>query len=140
MSPVVESAPVGTRHPPHWAEQGYQGGEVVRAHVEHRTAADLIVEGRGRVPVFVPVAEHRGHRGDGTAYQAIVDQLAACLDARTQERVGSAPHHYAGPASLPQDRVAVLSLDRQGLFAIDVLAGGDGSQTHIRVGCRNRQI
>ena len=54
----------------------------------------------------------------------------------------SGAHPTITPALRASLRIAsaVLSLDRQGLFAIDVLAGGDGSQTHIRVGCRNRQI
>ena len=74
----------------HRADQVDQGGQVVGAHVEHRAAAGLVVELGIGVPALVAVAQHEGGGGHRLADPAVVDQLAAGLDAAAQEGVGRA--------------------------------------------------
>ena len=79
----------------HRPEHRDQRGQVVGAHVEHRAAADLVVELRIGVPALVTVADHEGGGGHGFANRAVVDQLAAGLDAGAQEGVRRAADSQA---------------------------------------------
>ena len=81
------------------AEQVDQRGDVVGAHVQHRTAARLVEEGRVRVPVFVTVANHERGRCNGSADPAIVNQFATGLQAAAEEgvrRAADAQSAFAG--------------------------------------------
>ena len=63
---IVRSGKVIARRAGHAldrAQQGDQRGQVVRAHVEHRAAADLVVELGIRMPALVAVADHERGRG-----------------------------------------------------------------------------
>ena len=84
------------------------------------------------------MAEHEGGGADRLADPAVIDQLAAGLPAAAQERVrGAAQQHALGLGGL-DGLAAVLAVDRQRLFAVDVLAGRDGGHVHFEVGLGDR--
>ena len=82
------------RHPAdplHRAEKVQQRGEIVRPHVEHRSAAFFIIKLRIRVPMLVPAAHHERGERDRLADQPVIDRLAGRLNARAHECVRRAP-------------------------------------------------
>ena len=72
------------------AHQTDQSSQVVRTHIEHGAAADLVVEGRVGMPGFMPVAHHEGIGTDDIADQTVINDLAAGLDAAAKESIGGA--------------------------------------------------
>ena len=62
-----------------------QSGEIVRPHIEQRTAAQIVVEGRVRMPGFDPRPHHERRAGHGLADRAGVDQAAARSGGRRPE-------------------------------------------------------
>src|SRR4051812_17202192 len=70
------------------AEEVDERGEVVGAHVEHGTAAELVVELGGGVPGFVAAAHHKCGEGEGATDGALLDEAARGLDTGAEEGVG----------------------------------------------------
>ena len=127
-------------HAAHRAEQVHQCGEVVGPHVEHRTAARLVVERRVGVPALVAGAGHERHRVQRLADPAVVDQLAAGLVAAAEEGVGRAAEQHAGSLRAAHQVLALGARHRQRLLAPHVLAGID-RRPRYRVVCRrNGQV
>ncbi len=114
-------------------EQVDERSEVVGAHVEHWAAADLVVELRVGVPALVAGTGIEGGGGHRLADPAIVNQLAAGLDAAAQERVGRAADAHALGLGRGHGPLPVGAIDGQRLLAVDVLARCDGHQVDQRV-------
>ena len=130
-------------------EQGDQGMDVVRPHVQQRAPAGQVVEVRLRVPALMAGGDHRRGGGDRGADQALVDRGACGLGAGAQHRVGRGADQHARLLGRPQHRLPLLAGDGEGLLGVDVLAcrdrlqidvgvrGGDGQvqhRVHIRSG------
>src|SRR5439155_4306594 len=81
------------------AEEIDERREIIRPHVQHRATAELVVELWVRMPRLGPVSGHEGGRGDGPANRAVVDELAARLDAAAEERIGRTAEADAFPVS-----------------------------------------
>src|ERR687894_395147 len=86
--PLGEANPGRARDAAHGSDERRKRGEVVGAHIEHGACAVLVEESGVRVPILGPVAQHVGRRGDGFADSALVDKLAARLQATAEEGVG----------------------------------------------------
>ena len=113
------------------AEEVDQGGEVVGAHIEHRAAADLVVELGVGVPGFVAGGEHEGGEGDGAADGAGVEEVAGGLLAGAEEGVGGAADAEVFLLGEIEDLAAFGAVDAEGFFGVGVFAGverleGDG--------------
>src|SRR5712675_2815757 len=70
----------------HRAEQVYQCGEIIRPHVQHRSATGLVVKFRIRVPRLDAVRQEERSGRDRLADHSVVDQLSASLSAAAEKR------------------------------------------------------
>ena len=124
----------------HRTEQVHQGGQIVRAHVEHRPAARLVIERRVGVPAFVAGTGHERHGVQRLADPAVVDQLAAGLVATAEEGVGRAAEQHPGVSGRAHQVLALGALHRQRFLAPHMLAGIDGRPRHRVVRGRDGQV
>ena len=92
------------------------------------------------MPTLVAVTCKEASCGKGAANLASINEPATGLDAASQERVWSASDPDALTAGGVQYRAAVLTVNRQRLFVVDVLACGDGREAHLSVGVRRCQV
>ena len=79
-------------YPPNWANEIYQRGEIVRAHVKHRAAADFVVELRSRMPAFMAVAHHECGGCDRLSDETVNYNLSAGLYTTPQEGIRRASY------------------------------------------------
>ena len=122
------------------SHQVHKRGQVVRSHVKHRSAALLVIERGVRVPVLVPMVEHKRGGGDRLADCAVVDKFAARLKPAAEERIrGAAERDALLPGSLKDER-GVLDLDRKRFLVVDVFAGRDDGQAHVGMGLWDREV
>ena len=92
------------------------------------------------MPAFVPVAQHKGGRADWLADLAIVDQLAAGLQAPSEEGVGCAADPHSARARRIQQAAALLTNQRQRLFVVDRFTRLDYPHTDLGVRVWIRQV
>ena len=83
------------RHSAHWPQDSDQRRQVVGSHVEHRSAAGLVVEGGVGVPVFMAARHHKGRRRHRLADDTIIDDFATGLQAAAQEGIGRTADAHA---------------------------------------------
>ncbi|OQA29749.1 MAG: hypothetical protein BWY59_00103 [Verrucomicrobia bacterium ADurb.Bin345] len=121
-------------NPSNAAEHQRQRGDVVRAHVQMRAAAGLIVERGVRVPPLVPPRAPERGGGERPSDPARFDGGAGGLYAGAEHRIRRAPDRQAAPVRLGEYAVGVLKRQRQRLFAVDVLPGAECLERELRVG------
>ena len=138
--PLGERDAGGTADACDRTQQIDQRRQVIRSHVEHRPAAQFVIEFWIRVPALVAVAGHEGGGRDRLADPAIVDQFAAGLDPAAEEGIGGAADKHAPGLGRGQRAGAVFAVDGQWFFAVDVLAGFDGGQVDLGVGLGHGQV
>ncbi len=125
------------------------GRDVVRPHVQQRSAAGLVVEVRVRMPPLVSRRDHRRRRRDGPADAAIVDCLAAqsgCpCPARCPGHTRPADRPQWPPSSTPRASAVVAASGfspytglpaSMAIRAISGMGGRDGQvehEVHVRV-------
>src|SRR5918995_5464215 len=126
--------------PPHGAHKGRERGEIVGAHVEHRASAGLEVEVRVRMPVLGAVAEHERRYGDELSYDPLVHDLAAGLEAATQEGVRGTADPEVSLGGHFQHPTPVLQAHCERLLGVYVLAGLQGRQRDLGVDQRDCQV
>ena len=105
----------------HLSQQMHQCRHVIGAHVHHGAAAPLVIKFRVRMPGFVAMADHGALRADHISDHAVVDELAAGLNARAHESIRCAAHVQAGFPGQFNELVAFFHVRRQGLFGKHVL-------------------
>ncbi len=137
---LLEADPRRTRDPLGRTEQTDQRGQVIRPHVEHRTATGLVVELRIRVPAFVTVAGHESGRRHRPADRAVIHQLSTRLKSATEKRVRRAADTHLFLLGQIEQLLAFDPRDGQRLLIVDRLAGLDGRHRYRRVGLGNRQV
>jgi hypothetical protein len=71
------------------------------------------------MPALVPVTRHKGRRADRLADPAVVDELAAGLDAAAEEGVRRAADAHAFGLRRRQQRPALFAGDGQRFFVVD---------------------
>src|SRR5918995_4014198 len=126
--------------PPHGPHQGGERGEVVGSHVEHRASAGLEVEVRVRMPVLWAVAEHERRYGDGLSYDPLVHDLAAGLEAATQEGVRGTADPEVSLGGHFQHPMPVFQAHCERLLGVYVLAGLQSRQRDLGVDHRDCQV
>src|SRR5215203_5130531 len=126
--------------PPHGPHQGRERGEVVGSHVEHRASAGLEVEVRVRMPVLGAVAEHERRYGDGLSYDPLVHDLAAGLEAATQEGVRGTADPEVSLGRHFQHPTPVLQAHCERLLGVYVLASLQSRQRDLGVDHRDCQV
>ena len=131
--PLRERRPRHCGNRLHVAAEIDQRSQIVRTHVEHRAAAVLVVEFRIRMPCLVAVADHEARAAHDVTDHTVIDQFAAGLDARAEERVRRAADPE--PLFLRQrhDLLAFFERSGEGLFRIDVLARVQRRHRHVVV-------
>ena len=115
--------------------------DVVRAHVHDRAAAlpDVVEVGIG-MPTLVSGQHQEGGAAERLADAAGIDQRSCRLVRAAEERIGRA----ADPEPFGRGRLdqpaALGERNRQRLFEIDMLAGGDGVEGHRHVGLWDGEV
>ncbi len=122
------------------ADQVDQRRQVVRPHVEHRAAADVVIELRIGVPALVAVTRHERRGRDRFADHAVVNQLAARLDAAAEKRVRGATEQQPVVARRGKGALTIGALHGQRLFDVDVLPGFQRHQVDLGVRLGDRQV
>src|SRR5215212_3381886 len=130
----------GPGDPPHRSHQGRERGQVVGPHIEHRAGAWLEIEVGVRVPVLRAVAQHERRYGDGLAYDPLVHDLAARLEAAAQERVGGAADPQIPLGGQLEHLPPILQANSERLLGVDVLAGLQGRQRDLRMNYGDGQV
>ena len=130
----------GTRYAVNRAEQGHESCQIVRTHIEHRSAADLIIKFRIRMPALMAAADHEtGQR------------ISACRSRHRQSacgrfgcrRPGTFPARWQRAALSPrqlQHLLAFLARNDDRLLYIHMLAGFQCLQADRSMRFRNRQV
>ena len=98
---------------------------VVGTHVQHGAAAGLVVKLGVGMPGLVTVAGHVGGSTDGSADVAVVDKLAAGLNAAAKEGVRGNADEKAFFAGKVKKLFRVFPVDAHGLFAVGILSGAE---------------
>ncbi len=132
------------RHAHHaldFAQQVHQRGDIVGTHVHHRAAAALVVEVRVGMPGLMPMTDHGNIRAHHIADHAVVNELAAGLNACTHEGVRCAADVQVLLFCYGEDFRGFLHVHRQRLFGINVLARQQRGFTHpeMLIGARDVQ-
>ena len=122
------------------ADEGRERGQIIRPHIEHGTAANLIIEFWVGMPAFVTVTHHESGRGDGFANRAGVDHITAGLQARAEESIGRAADAQAFLLSQCQQLLTVFAGDGERLFVIDALARVERRESDTGVGVGDGQV
>ena len=92
------------------------------------------------MPALVARTGEEGGAADDAPHPALVDELPALLVRAAEEGVGRRPHAQApGPRGV-DELLALGEGHAQRLFAMHVLAGGDGLQPHRDMGARNGEV
>ncbi len=121
-------------------EQGHQRRQVVRAHVQERSAARLVVEVGIGMPSFVSRDDHGGGGRDRRADQVVVHGFSSRLDARTEHGVRSAPENDTSGVGGTEHCPPLCRVEGERLFAVDALSGGDRLQGDVGVCRRDGQV
>ena len=120
--PLVQRPGRQALNPPHGAKEMHQGRHRVRAHIQQRTAARLIEEGGIGVPGLRAPADNICRGGKGLSNPALVDELAAGLQGRSEEGVRRAGHAQTLLLGERQRLLRALQRQRQRFFTVDMLA------------------
>src|SRR5262249_6114049 len=78
-----------TSDPLYGTQQTDQRRQIVRAHIEHGSAAVVVVKRRVGMPALVAVAEHKCRRCNRLADGAVIDEHAAGLQSSAHKSVWS---------------------------------------------------
>ena len=113
---------------------------IIRSHIEHRTAADVVVESGVRMPAFVSVSTHERRSSDRSADFPRVQCLPRGLDTRAEKGVGCRSDtelFYSGGVN---ELLSAFGIHTEGFFAVDVFARFQDLQTDFDVGSRDREV
>lgn len=112
-----------TRHFGHRAEQVDEVGDVIGTHIEHRPAANLVIEGGVGMPALMAGAHEGGGAADRLAKHTLVDQPTRGLVSATEEGIrGRADAQALGPCRI-RKAFAFREIDAERLFRIGMFAG-----------------
>src|SRR6478609_3102079 len=117
-----------------------QSGDVVRPHVEHRTASSGVIKGRIRVPALMTRTHESGSASHRLANRALIDELATCLVRATQKGVGRTTHAKATLVGSFEQRSCVGCRESHRLLGMDMLPRGQCHQADLYVRRGNRQV
>ncbi|MNC28083.1 hypothetical protein D3C75_762750 [compost metagenome] len=92
------------------------------------------------MPALMPVADHEGRSSYRLTDKAVVNQLAAGLDSRTQEGVGGTAEHQPFFRSQLHQLLPVRKRKRQRLLDIDMLTGQQRLLAYVEMPFRRSQI
>ena len=122
------------------AQQIAQGREIIRTHVEDRSAARLEEEARVRMPVLHAMRHQRTRAGQDGSDLAAIDQLAGQPAAGAEERVRRATEFQSAPVRFLNQPMPVFRRDAERLFREYMLARGQRRMADLEMRVGRGQI
>ena len=118
----------------------HQRSNVIRPHIEERTAAFFVVECGGGMPAFVTGADHKSGTAHDFSDFAAVDELTALLVTGSEKRIRSATGTQTFFRRQSQNFKPVLPVQGKRFFRIDMFARFQCTQIDFFVSFGNRQV
>ncbi|ENN84128.1 hypothetical protein RHSP_78414 [Rhizobium freirei PRF 81] len=122
------------------AEQVDEIGDVIGTHIEHRAAADFVIESRIRMPALMAGAHEGGGAADRDADRAFVNDGAGRLVAAAEEGIGCRADAQALGGSGIRKPLAFGEIDAERLFRVGVFAGFQCLKTDGDMRLRDGQV
>ena len=124
----------------HWAQKMNQCCDVIRAHVEHRAATDLVEKCGVRVPRFRAAGHHERRAAENFSDPSIVHHFPCGLESGSEKGVRCAAHKQPLFPGKVDHFFGILQMDRQRFFAMHVLAGIERCKADLSMDRRDGEI